>query len=309
MRSLFSRNTVQVPGAVVVCAVLPAAVLLCEDLPMGRPSSVQRPATASTSQTTPDSVAGFLREVARKPLSGAIYFRYTTHQIDDGPDAINVQNGVLYAGSHGELRLDLWVGAEYPIVCAVAGQTAWMVWRDTPLVYTSPLPIEGEASGWRGQLRAQVGQMFYWADVLLTRMVGRTPPRQVVRVENIGQALRVDLTARDGGFFPGPLSLQLMPAGQRWRIARIEAGDATIQYDGPRLLAGTRTVPSRITMIRHTSDSTRVNVWQIVDILPLEDVGGEDVFAVPRPTARSRLRLVGEVHFARDGSEHVAIWK
>ncbi len=310
MRFWLSVYTVRLLGIVVVCALSPAVLLLYASQQTGRTGSPRSTAAASVPQTTSERIAGVLRELAHRPLNGAIYFRYTTRLIRDDPSATQVQEGVLYAGSHGRLRLDLLLKSEHPIICAVTGQTAWMVWGESPLVYTSALPIEGEASGWRGQLQAQVGQMLYWADVLLARMLHTSPPRQVVRLQSAEDTLIVGLTARGRGFFPGPLVVQLMPAGKQWRVTRIEAGDTTLQYDGPMLLYGTHNVPSRITMMRPAaSGSTRVNVWQIVDVLPLEDVGGEDVFAVPGPTTRLAARLVGELHFGRDGRQHLTIWK
>ena len=309
MRFILPRPCGQASAVVALCAVLPVAMLLRTGLHPSVGASAQHVPSGAHGRITPRRVAEFLRQHGRTPVSGAIYFRYTSHLIGDDPDGTVTQGGVLYVGPRGQLRLDLSAGTHRPIVCAVVGPTVWMIWGDSPLVYTSALPIQGDAAGWRGQLRAQAGQVLYWADVILARMIGCTPPSQVMRIERLGEILRVDLTASRRGFFPGPLSVHLVPQGPQWRIVLVEAGDTTLEYHGAAPLAGRGGVASQITMLRNTADGSRMNVWQVVDVLPLEDVGGTNVFAMPKPASRWSKRLAGELHFDAAGAEHLMIWK
>jgi hypothetical protein len=137
-----------------------------------------------------------LADASRRGFIGTLDFQYERVAGEDPSSETVRQLCRLYAGPRGELRLDILpeTGTGGTIVCCVSEREAWLIWRDSPLVYRSayPVPCEGK-EGWLHQLRFQAGQTTAWADLLLHQRLSSAMQKSIRSATSYGDALTIGL--------------------------------------------------------------------------------------------------------------------
>jgi len=223
------------------------------------------------------------------------------------------QHGKLWYRSPSQIRLDIYAsGRPIPFSCGQSSHRRWLVASGSNFVHLASGPIDPQASGWLGQMRAQLRQARVWAELLLARP-GLVSGRAIEAIELAGPSrLRLRLTAatREETFFSAPLWVSLTLREEGPQIDRIETTSMVVEYSDWADTAGMR-FPRRVEWVVRLPGGQREQVfrWRIEAFQPAPSLNDfERAIAPPRNATSVFPHLYGTVRYGPDGNAQAAAW-
>ncbi len=264
-----------------------------------------------------EAATALLRANAAANMPIQVVFHHEATRAARGglPEPLGVQDGTLVVANPDVRRLDIRLEGreDAPIVCALDGRDAWMVWADEPLVIRSGRSISATRS-WAGQLRAQVSQTQYWTESLLPATRSRTECwRLLSAVELADESVQFSVAAesRSG---PRELLVTARRAAEAdplviSRIVDTGTGGIVEYADYAELEPGTW-LPYKITSCCVDEQKRRYTAtWYVTDALRLSSEQ-EAIGLCTSPSAPTDVfpRLFGELLLRPDGSASARLW-
>jgi len=282
----------------------------------GRAGALSQPVEVAVQPGTATRLGQeMIRRVRERRFVGTIDFEFeSTSPVEGVPSFWHT--GRMYVGSRGETRLDLWLnnGIEDPVICCVAGNSAWMIWTTSPLVYESSYPIAGNHSGWLGQLRCQAGQTLRWVDSLLTHHLSSTAGKPLRSASVSQNKLSVELGRPESADSPADVRIQatlVADAGDYYPVLVSFADTSTTLTIADHQVVGGQVFPGRVHRLALDGHGRLIEAsWTVTCIEPREgDAEFSRFFEPPRAPGPRYPHVIGTCFYGAQGQEATAVWR